>query len=163
MLRRLRGSEILILRCSKAKAKWRTKQKTSINKVFGLFFVNPGFVHLSAKLRFRSVTNTGVSAIGYTKELLSISVNVRSFVALSKCLVSRHRLKSITDNQNWHDILKSITWHTNKWKKTEKTRIAQRRKMQNAQFQAQTIFSCSHDRFTTWVLTSVCWCFWWRP
>ena len=35
----LPGSEILILRCSKRKAKWRTKQTTSINNIFGLLFL----------------------------------------------------------------------------------------------------------------------------
>ena len=68
-------------------------------------FINLGFVHLLAKLPFRSVTTTGVPAIGCGKELFSISIDVRSVAALSKCLVSRHSLKSFTDNQNWHDIL----------------------------------------------------------
>ena len=68
-------------------------------------FINPGFVHLSAKLQFRSATNACVSAIGYEIGLLSISIDVRSFVALSKCLVSCYKLTSFTDNQNFHDIL----------------------------------------------------------
>ena len=68
-------------------------------------FINPGFVHLFAKLQLCAVTTTGVSAIGYAKELLSISIAARSVAALSKCLVSRHSFKSFTDNQNWHDIL----------------------------------------------------------
>ena len=54
---------------------------------------------MSAKLPFRSVTNTGVSAIGYEIGLLSISIGCTIF----RC--SLKMLKSLTDNQNWHDIL----------------------------------------------------------
>ena len=54
---------------------------------------------MSAKLQFRSVTNTGVCAIGYEIGLLSISIGCTIFCCSLKML------KSFTDNQNWHDIL----------------------------------------------------------
>ena len=130
-------------------------------------FINLGFVHLLAKLPFRSVTTTGVSAIGCGKELFSISIDVRSVAALSKCLVSRHSLKSFTDNQNWHDILQKyyMKYKQHIYVKENGKDETYATQKDTESFQSQSIFSCSRDPFTTWVsnLTSVCCCFWWRP
>lgn len=90
ILRRLRGSEILILQCSKEKVKWRTRETRSINNVVGFLFSLIQVLFICRQnLQFRSLTNTGVFAIGYEIWLLSISIDVRSFVALSKCLKRR--------------------------------------------------------------------------